>query len=344
MGYDAENDEKMISRKIEVYQIADSVRAGTRIVEEQIQPILSNQVLIKNRFAGINGLFDRAVIRDELPYRLLNPPFDLGVEAIGEVIEIGQDVNSLSVGDFVSTTRFTQSYKEYQVEEVSKVWKIPSLNPDYVALRPTAVSALVALEQVGQIRDGETVAVTAAAGGLGQFVVQFAKMRGCRVIGICGGLEKTKFLSELGCDGVIDYKAENVTQKLKILAPKGIDLIYDTVGGELFDVLVQNLAIRGRLVVSGYASDMGKVGLPESINRPRIYEQIYWKAAQIRCFQNALYSEFQDGASGRIMNWYKSGLLKVRLEKRQFKGIEGIFDAIEYQLSGQSIGKVVVEL
>jgi NADPH-dependent curcumin reductase CurA len=334
----------MISRKIEVYQTADSVKEGIRIVDEQIPPLLPSQVLIKNRFVGINGLFDRAVIRDELPYRLLSPPFDLGVEAIGQVIEIGQSVNSFSVGDFVSTTRFTQSYKEYQVEVASKVWKIPNLNPDYVALRPTAVSVLVALEQVGQIKDGETVAITAAAGGLGQFVVQFAKMRGCRVISICGGSAKVAFLNELGCDAVIDYKAGNVADKLKALAPKGVDLVYDTVGGQLFDVLVENLAIRGRLVVSGYASDMGKIGLPEAVNRPRIYEQIYWKAAQIRCFQNALYSEFQDEASNRILDWYESGKLKVKLEHRQFKGIEAIFDAIDYQLSGQSIGKVVVAL
>jgi NADPH-dependent curcumin reductase CurA len=206
------------------------------------------------------------------------------------------------------------------------------------------VSALVALEQVGQIKDGETVAVTAAAGGLGQFVVQFAKMRGCYVIGVCGGAEKVAFLNELNCDAVINYKSENVAEKLKIFAPKGIDLVYDTVGGYLFDVLVENLAVRGRLVVSGYASDMGKVGLPATINRSRIYEQIYWKAAQIRCFQNALYSEFQDEASHRILDWYESGKLKVKLENRRFKGIEAIFDAIDYQLSGQSIGKVVVEL
>jgi NADPH-dependent curcumin reductase CurA len=179
---------------------------------------------------------------------------------------------------------------------------------------------------------------------LGQFVVQFAKMRGCRVIGICGGAEKVVFLNELGCDVVIDYKSENVSEKLKVCAPKGIDLVYDTVGGQLFDILVENLAVRGRLVVSGYASDMGKVGLPEAVSRPRVYEQIYWKAAQIRCFQNALYSEFQDEASRRILDWYESEKLKVKLENRQFKGIEAIFDAIDYQLSGQSIGKVVVEL
>ena len=335
----------ILSKKIQVFETTDNIRQSTRIIEETIGKPTGSKVLIQNRFVGINGLFDRAVCRDELPYRLLNPPFDLGVEAIGEVIAVGELVSDFNVGDFVSTTRFTQSYKEYQLEDASKIWKIPSLNPDYVALRPTAVSALVALEQVGQIRNEETVAVTAAAGGLGQFVVQFAKMRGCKVIGICGGELKKQFLETLNCDFIIDYKSENVGEVLKKIAPKGINLVYDTVGGELFDCLIENLAVRGRLVVSGYAADMGKIGLPVAVTRPRIYEQIYWKAAQIRCFQNALYPEFHDDASRRILEWYEAGIIKVKLDRTHtFKGINAIFEAVEYHLSGQSIGKVFVEL
>ena len=331
-------------RKIEVYQLAETVREAARVVTEEVAMPAQGQVLIHNRYAGINALFDRAVVRDELPYRLVNPPFDLGVEAVGEVVAVGNGVENLQVGDFVSTTRFTQAYREYQTEAAAKVWKIPELSPQYVALRPTAVSALVALEQVGQLRDGETVAVTAAAGGLGQFVVQFAKMRGCRVVGICGGAHKKAFLAQLGCDAVIDYKTENVEKALFAFAPKGIDLAYDTVGGALFDALLDSLAVRGRIVVSGYAADMGRPDLPETINAPRVYSKIYWKATQIRGFQNALYPEFQEDASRRILDWYHAKVLKVHLDDRHFKGIDQVFEAIEYHLSGQSIGKVWIEL
>jgi NADPH-dependent curcumin reductase CurA len=330
----------MISRKIQVHTITQNWADGLHIVQETIIPPAAEEVLIKNRFVGINGLFDRAVIRDELPYRLLNPPFDLGVEAVGEVIAVGKNVAHLRIGDYVSTTRFTQSYKEYQTENATKIWKIPRLEPEYVALRPTAVSALVALEQVGQIRDGETVAITAAAGGLGQFVVQFAKMRGCTVIGICGGAAKAKFLQSLSCNYVIDYQSENVSESLKDCAPKGIDLVYDTVGGTLFDTLCEHLAVRGRLVVSGYASDMGAANLPMPVLAPRIYSKIYWKAAQIRCFQNALYTEFHDDASRRILDWYEAKKITVKMDDQRFNGIESIPNAIAYHLSGQSIGKV----
>jgi NADPH-dependent curcumin reductase CurA len=331
------------SRKLRALRFADTVRQGAEIIEEKITQISDNQILIRNRYAGINGLFDRAIIRNEVPYRFLEPPIDLGVEAIGTVVEIGKNVKNFQIGDAVSTTRFGQGYREYQVEEASKVWKINSLNPEYVALRPTAVSALVALEQVGQMKTNEVVAVSAAAGGLGQFVVQFAQMAGNQVVGICGGKAKADFLHTLGCDFVIDYKSQNVGEVLKKQFPDGINLIYDTVGGELFDQLVDNLAIRGRLIISGYASDMGSSHLPASITRPRIYEQIYWKAAQIRCFQNALYTEFHDEASRRILDLYESKKLKVKLDDTKFVGIESIYDAIEYLCSGKSIGKVVLE-
>jgi NADPH-dependent curcumin reductase CurA len=331
------------SRKLRALRFADTVRQGAEIIEEKITHISDNQILIRNNYAGINGLFDRAIIRNEVPYRFLEPPIDLGVEAIGTVVEIGKNVTNFQIGDAVSTTRFGQGYREYQIEDASKVWKIKSLNPEYIALRPTAVSALVALEQVGQMKTNEVVAVSAAAGGLGQFVVQFAQMAGNQVVGICGGKAKADFLHSLGCDFVIDYKSQNVGEVLKNQFPDGINLIYDTVGGELFDQLVDNLAIRGRIIVSGYASDMGSEGLPASITRPRIYEQIYWKAAQIRCFQNALYTEFHDEASHRILDLYESKKLKVKLDDTKFAGIESIYDAIEYLCSGKSIGKVVLE-
>jgi NADPH-dependent curcumin reductase CurA len=111
----------------------------------------------------------------------------------------------------------------------------------------------------------------------------------------------------------------------------------------MFDILVENLAVRGRLIVSGYASDMGQNDLPLAVLRPRIYQQIYWKAAQIRAFQNALYPEFQDDASRRILDYYERGELKVVLDEPHFKGIESIFDAIDYYCLGQNIGKVYLE-
>jgi NADPH-dependent curcumin reductase CurA len=333
------------SYKIRALGFGESVREAAEIIEEVVPNPTGNQVVIANKFVGVNGLFDRAIVRNELPYRFLNPPIDLGVEAIGTVVAIGESVQTLRVGDAVSTTRFGQAYRTFQIEDASRVVQIPSLNPAYVALRPTAVSALVALEQVGQIKQGETVAVTAAAGGLGQFVVQFAQMYGCRVVGIAGGKAKTDFLHQLKCDTVIDYRSEDVSKVLSQQYPQGINLVYDTVGGELFDVLVDNLANRGRLVVSGYASDMGKAGLPALVNRPRVYEQIYWKAADIRCFQNALYPEFQAEASQRILDWYAQDRITVSIDSgHSFKGLESVFDAIEYHCAGKSIGKMLVEL
>ena len=339
----------MYIQKLRATGFGNSLREAAEIVEEELRNPEPYEVVIQNKFVGVNGLFDRAIVRNEVPYRFLKPPIDLGVEALGIVVAIGSQVEHFVLGDAVSTTRFGQGYRNYQVEDASKVWKIPVLLPEYVALRPTAVSALVAIEQVGGIdlaqnHSHEVFAVTAAAGGLGQFVVQFAKMAGYKVVGICGGQAKIDFLKTLGCDVTVDYQTQDLDQVLKQDFPNGINVVYDTVGGKMFDVLVDNLAVRGKVIVSGYASDMGQDHLPEMVNRPRIYEQIYWKAAQIRCFQNALYSEYQDDASKKVLAMFEQGRLSVKLDERVFEGLASVFDAVDYLCSGKSIGKVLLKL
>jgi NADPH-dependent curcumin reductase CurA len=336
-------------RKLRAFGFGSSLREAAQFVTESMPPLAPHQVIIQNKYIGVNGLFDRAIVRNEVPYRFLDPPIDLGVEAIGVVIALGAEVKNLKLGDAVSTTKFGQGYRDFQLEDAAKVWQIPALLPDYIALRPTAVSALVAIEQVGGIDIGQSYqnqifVVTAAAGGLGQFVVQFAKMAGFKVVGICGGQAKVDFLETLGCDLTIDYLRQDVDRVLKASFPKGVNVVYDTVGGTMFDVLVDNLAQRGKIIVSGYASDMGQDHLPALVNRPRIYEQIYWKAAQIRCFQNALYPEYQDDASRRILDMYHQQKITVKLDAKIFEGLDSIFDAVDYLCSGQSIGKVLIKI
>ena len=97
------------------------------------------------------------------------------------------------------------------------------------ALASTGVSALNALEGVGQVRDGETVAISAAAGGLGHLLVQLAKLRGCHVVAVCGGAAKVDFVRSLGADRVIDYKSEDIAAVLAAEYSGRIDVAIDTV-------------------------------------------------------------------------------------------------------------------
>ncbi|TQD79340.1 hypothetical protein C1H46_035114 [Malus baccata] len=111
--------------------------------------------------------------------------------------------------------------------------------------------------EAGQMESGKVVLVTAAAGGTGQFAVQLAKLAGNTVVATCGGAEKAKHLKELGVDRVIDYKAEDVKTVLRKEYPKGVDIIYESVGGDMFDLCLNALAVYGRLIVIGMISQAG---------------------------------------------------------------------------------------
>jgi NADPH-dependent curcumin reductase CurA len=114
------------------------------------------------------------------------------------------------------------------------------------------VTAYFGLLDMGLPVEGETVVVSGAAGATGSVVGQIAKIKGCRAIGIAGGSEKCRWLTaEAGFDGAIDYKSDDVQARLKELCPKGTDIFFDNVGGDVLDAALTRLAMRGRAVLCG---------------------------------------------------------------------------------------------
>jgi len=117
------------------------------------------------------------------------------------------------------------------------------------------MTAYFGLLETGKLKDGETVVVSGAAGAVGQVVGQIAKIKGCTVVGIAGGADKCKYVKEeLGFDACIDYKAEDVKKALRTHCPKGIDVYFDNVGGEILDAVLAHLAIGARIAVCGAIS------------------------------------------------------------------------------------------
>jgi NADPH-dependent curcumin reductase CurA len=330
------------ARKWMLPAFGDGFAGAARLVTFDVAPPGSQQILVRNRFLGVNGLFDHGICRNEVPYRTLVPPLDLGLEAVGEVVALGSAVQGFAVGDAVVTAQLGGGYREMLAIDAAGAFKLPALDPTYVALVPSAVSALIAIERVAEPKPGEVAVVAAAAGGLGQFVVQFLRRAGCRVIGLVSGDEKAAFVRSLGCDAVIDRATDALPDALARLAPDGINIGYDTVGGTVFDAFVDALAPHGRVIVSGYAADMHKT--PEQVTQSRIYHRLYWKAASVRAFQNALFREFAPAARETIFALYRDGALQVRLDEQVFTGIESVPAAVEHLRAGRSIGKVWVRL
>jgi NADPH-dependent curcumin reductase CurA len=328
-------------RKLIAIQLSDTFRSSITIAELPIPKPAADEIVIRNHYAGINAGFDTLLCRGKVPYTRLTPPFDLGVEAVGEVVAIGENVHTLKVGDAVATTMRGCGYREYQAIAANLAVKIRNAAPEILTLMPTGISALVALEKVGEMTSGEVVLITAAAGGIGHIAVQLAKLAGNHVIGVCGSDAKVALLEKLGCDRIINYRTEPLDTVLQHEYPNGINLAFDCIGRQVFDICVDHLATRGRLVVVGfiseYANDL------EAVTQPRIYQKLFWKSASVRGFLMPHFAEYSEEARDRLLDLFYTDKLNVAVDPTVFQGIESIPDAVEYLLSGQNCGKVVVK-
>lgn len=330
------------SRKLIMTRYGEDFAACTDIVDAEIGEPGYGEVLIRNVYAGVNGVYDLNMVRDAVSYISYTPPTDMGIEVVGRVEKIGPGVRDFTEGDCVATWKVGTGYRDYQIAETTRLYKVPAATPEILCLMPTGISGMVGIEQVGELGTGETVAVSAAAGGLGHIIVQVAKKAGNHVIGICGGGEKAKRLTEIGCDRVIDYRTEDVGAVLKAEYPRGINIAYDSVGGAIYDAFVDNLAVKGRLVISGYTSEVGKPW--EQVTSPRLYQKLYFRSASVRAFINPHFEEFHPDAARRLLDLYERGELTVFVDPVPFNGLESVPDAVNHLLSGKNLGKVVVKL
>jgi NADPH-dependent curcumin reductase CurA len=329
-------------RAIQLEQFAPSFREAMQLVTLPQMIPAEGQIRVRNLWCGVNGIFDTQLARNAIGYIEIARPSLTGVEALGIVEAVGPGVRDFVIGDAAVTVQFKGGYREQNTDNADNFAKVPTPAREWLALASTGVSASIALEHVGALRDGETVAVSAAAGGVGHIIVQLAKLCGCRVIAICGGAEKAAFVTGLGADRVIDYRAEDVAAVLTSEFPDAIDVAVDTVGGAVFDALLQNLAPHGRLVAAGAASDLAET--PEIVCAPRVVHQIYFKGASIRGFMNGRLTELWPAARERLFAMHAAGRLKLKFDSEPFEGLEDVYDAIDRLLSSRSIGKVVVKL
>lgn len=329
-------------RALRMERFAPSFREAADVVALPLAEPGPGEIRVRNRFCGVNAIFDTQIARNAVDYVKIGLPTFTGVEALGVVEAVGAGVTDFAVGDAAVTVRFTGGYREANTAPATAFAKVPAAEPEWLALASTGVSALVALEQIGELKHGETVVISAAAGGLGHLLVQLALLKGCHVVGIAGGPRKCAFVASLGAQRVIDYKVEDVGAVLAAEYGNRIDVAVDTVSGTIYDAMLANLAPYGRLVVAGAASDLE--GKPELVSAPRIAHAIYYKCASVRGFMNGLLTAHWPEARERLQALYREGKLRVQLDEQARTGLEGIYDAVEHLLSGASMGKVVVRL
>ncbi|KAL1337060.1 hypothetical protein HN51_031546 [Arachis hypogaea] len=332
--------------KIVVHTLTHDFRKATRIVRTPLRlPVKPNHVLVKIISAGVNasdvnfssGRYFGGKTSD-VASRL---PFDAGFEAVGIIAAVGDSVSDLKVGMPCGFMTFG-GYAEFIMIPAKHALPVVRPDPEVVAMLTSGLTASIALEKAGQMESGKVVLVTAAAGGTGQFAVQLAKLAGNTVVATCGGAAKAKLLKELGVDRVIDYHSEDIKSVLMKEFPKGIDIIYESVGGDMLNLCLQALAVHGRLIIIGMISQyQGEKGWTPS-NYPGLCDRLLAKSQTVAGFFLVQYSHLWQEHLDKLFNFYSKGNLKVSIDPKRFLGVHSVVDAVEYLHSGKSVGKVVV--
>lgn len=216
----------------------------------------TGEVLIQTKAASIN--FADIKLRSGGYFLRLEPPLTPGMDLAGEVIELGQGVADLVLGQRVAAHVGTGAYAERVVASAELTWPLPdTIDFETGAAFPTVgITSDHLLMRVTGLQPGETILIHAAAGGVGSVCVQLARRLGAdRIFGTVGSGEKAKLISDLGCDEVILYRQEPFAEEVqKMTAGRGVDVILDSIGGVTFSKSLDCLANSGRIAVFGMAS------------------------------------------------------------------------------------------
>lgn len=235
--------------------------------------------------------------------------------------------------------------QRYAVSDGAGVTRVDTaLAPAPVSLGVLGLSGLTAyfgLLDVGRPEPGQTVVVSGAAGSVGSVVGQIARIKGCRAVGIAGGEEKCRWLvDELGFDAAIDYKRGDIREQLREHAPKGVDVFFDNVGGEVLEAVLSRLARGARVVISGAISQYNATERPRG---PANYMQLLVARATMTGFVIFDYEDrYREGAA-QLAEWLQSGELRSR-EHVVHGDIEHFPDVLLQLFRGENTGKLVLAL
>ncbi|XP_068951072.1 prostaglandin reductase 3 isoform X2 [Petaurus breviceps papuanus] len=336
-------------QKLVVTQLSPNFREAVTLLRDSPVPLPGDgDLLVRNRFVGVNASdINFSAGRYNTSVKL---PFDAGFEGIGEVVALGLTASAkYTIGQTVAYVTHG-SFAEYTVVPATMAIPVPSVKPEYLTLLISGTTAYISLKELGELSEGKKVLVTAAAGGTGQFAVQLAKKAKCHVIGTCSSAEKSRFLKSISCDLPINYKTENVSAVLKREYPEGVDVVYESVGGEMFDLAVNALTIKGRLIIIGFISGYQTPTGLSPVKAGTLPGKLLKKSASVQgFFLNHYFSEYQK-AMDHLLKMYESQELVCEVDLGElspggkFIGLESVFRAVDYMYMGKNTGKVVVEL
>src|ERR1022692_1054476 len=331
---------KLMSREIRLASRPKGIPTADNftLAQTELEPLQDQQVLVRNLFMSVDP-YMRGRMNDGKSYV---PPFELGRPldggAVGEVIE--SRAKEFKVGDAVTSNFGWREYFMASPKELHLVSReIQPLSVYLGALGMTGMTAWAGLNLV-EVKTGDVIFISGAAGAVGNVAGQLAKLRGCRVIGSAGSMEKVRFLrEECGFDIAFDYKTGPVLEQLKVEAPEGIDVYFDNVGGEALEAALSTLRVHGRIIacggISGYNEEKPRPGPSNLFNM--ITKRLTMKGLLVRDWLDRQ-GEFEKEVGGYLQSE------KLKNKETVVEGLDQAEGAFIGLFAGNNIGKMVVKL
>lgn len=310
------------------------------LISEDIPTPGPGEIVIQNHYVSLDPAM-RGWMNDSRSYI---PPVQIGevmrAGTVGVVVA-ANDHPKYKVGDVLTGWGGVQQYTRTDGDNYYAVDTSLAPMPTYIGtLGMPGMTAYFGILEVGKIKEGDVVLISGAAGAVGSVAGQIAKIKGCRVIGIAGGPEKCAYLTEeLGFDGSIDYKNENIYAGIKQHCPKGIDVYFDNVGGDILDAALSRLRLHARVVICGAISQYNNTSATKG---PSNYLSLLVNRATMQGMVVMDYAKDYREAAMNMGQWMMQGKLKSREDI--YEGIEHFYETFQRLFTGEKKGKLVLKV
>ena len=310
--------------------------------EETSIPFPDGTFITKNMFLSMDAGTRMYMTEREDSYQ---PPIPVGEKLMGTVL--GEIIESRHP-DFNVGQRL-RSYGQWSdYSHVDPKQMFPSIVDDseielsnYIGIYgANGWTAYTGVIDTGRVKAGDNFVVSAAAGCTGLLAGQIAKIAGCKVIGIAGTDEKCELIQkDFGFDGAINYKKENISGKLKIMCPEGVNVYFDNVAGDTLDAVLENMAIFGTVAVCGLMENYGSA---DRLPGPMNYDLVLMKRLRIEGFFSPDFYHREPEINPILKKWHENGDLSLPMQ--QTEGLDWLVKAYSSLFEGTNIGKVIVRL
>ena len=321
------------------------VRADWTFAAEPVAAPSAGGVLVKTLMLSLDPAM-RGWMNEGKSY-IAPVAIDEVMRAGGIGVVVASEDPNFAVGDHVSGLLGVQEYALFDARqvargEISKVdLRVGTPTQWLNVLGMPGMTAYFGLLDVGQAKAGETVVVSGAAGAVGQTVGQLAKVKGCRAVGIAGGPAKCDWVvRELGFDACIDYKSGPVKDGLKAHCPKGVDVYFDNVGGEILDAVLTRLNRRARVVICGAISQYNNT---EAVKGPANYLSLLVNRARMEGMVVFDYADRYPIAVAELAGYLKDGRMKSKEDVVE-GGVAAFPETLNRLFRGENFGKLVLQV